>query len=155
LVFPSVFKENGSVWIEGANLVVTGKLSRKDDEPKFLADRGWQINAQTIPVYKAHFKGDAVSSEMMLQMHRPPAPTGKGEVRITLPSKLPQSAVTGLKAVLAKYPGGTRVALDVRAENGYQRIETSFQIDPSRDAIAALEKQIGMGNVKILLPATP
>lgn len=155
LVFPSVFKENGSVWVEGANLVVTGKLSRKDDEPKFLADRGWQINAQTIPVYKAHFKGDVVSSEMMLQMHRPPAPTGKGEVRITLPSKLPQSAVTGLKAILAKYPGGTRVALDVRAESGYQRIETSFQIDPSPDAITAIEKQIGMGNVKILLPSGP
>ena len=152
LVFPSVFKENGSVWIEGANLVVTGKLSRKDDEPKFLADRGWQINAQTIPVYKAHFKGDQVSSEMMLQMHRPPAPTGKGEVRITLPSKVPPSVVATLKAVLAKYPGGTRVALDVRAENGYQRVETSYQIDPSHDAIAAIEKQIGMGNVKVHQP---
>ncbi len=150
LVFPSVFKENGAVWIEGANLVVTGKLSRKDDEPKFLADRGWQITAQTIPVYKAHFKGDQVSSEMMLQMHRPPAPTGKGEVRITLPSKLPPSVVAELKAVLGKYPGGTRVALDVRAENGYQRVETSFQIDPSHDAIAAIEKQVGMGNVKML-----
>lgn len=150
LVFPSVFKENGAVWIEGANLVVTGKMSRKDDEPKFLADRGWQITAQTLPVYKAHFKGEQVSSEMMLQMHRPPAPTGKGEVRITLPSKLPPSAVANLKAVLAKYPGGTRVALDVRAENGYQRVETSFQIDPTHDALAAIEKQIGMGNVKML-----
>jgi len=152
LVFPSVFKENGAVWIEGANLVVTGKLSRKDDEPKFLADRGWKIDASTIPVYKAHFKGDAVSSEMMLQMHRPPAPTGKGEVRITLPSKLPPSAVANLKAVLAKYPGGTRVALDVRAENGFQRVETSFQIDPSHDALAAIEKQIGMGNVRLHQP---
>ncbi|HTK60311.1 MAG TPA: hypothetical protein VL283_03870, partial [Candidatus Baltobacteraceae bacterium] len=91
-----------------------------------------------------------VSSEMMLQMHRPPAPTGKGEVRITLPSKLPPSAVANLKAALAKYPGGTRVALDVRSEGGYQRVETSYQIDPSHDAINAIEKQIGMGNVKIL-----
>jgi len=155
LVFPSVFKENGAVWVEGANLVVTGKLSRKDDEPKFLADRGWQITPQTLPVYKAHFKGEQVSSEMMLQMHRPPAPTGKGEVRITLPSKLPPSAVAGLKAVLAKYPGGTRVALDVRAENGYQRVETSYQIDPSPAAMSAIEKQVGMGNVRVHQPAAP
>jgi DNA polymerase-3 subunit alpha len=150
LVFPSVFKENGAVWIEGANLVVTGKLSRKDDEPKFLADRGWQITPQTLPVYKAHFKGEQVSSEMMLRMHRPPAPTGKGEIRITLPSKLPPSAVANLKAALAKYPGGTRVALDVRAEGGFQRVETSFLVDPTRDALAAIEKQVGMGNVRVL-----
>ena len=69
---------------------------------------------------------------------------------ITLPSKLPPSAVASLKAVLAKYPGGTRVALDVRAEGGFQRVETSFLIDPSHDALAAIEKQIGLGNVKVL-----
>jgi len=35
-------------------------------------------------------------------------------------------------------------------ENGYHRVETSFLIDPSHDAINAIEKQIGMGNVKVL-----
>lgn len=150
LVFPSVFKENGAVWVEGANLIVTGRLSRKDDEPKFLADRGWQITPQTIPVYKAHFKGETVSSDMMLKMHRPPAPTGKGEVRVTLPSKLPPTAVAALKAALAKHPGGTRVALDVRAENGFQRIETSSLIDPTPEAIADIERQVGLGNVKVI-----
>ncbi|MFA5853486.1 MAG: DNA polymerase III subunit alpha [Patescibacteria group bacterium] len=152
LVFPSVFKENGAVWIEGANLAVTGRVSRKDDEFKILADRGWTLNNETIPVYKAHFNGETVSSDMMLSMQRPRPKAGSGEVRIVLPSKMPPSAVTALKATLAKYPGKTMVALDVRAEGGYQRVETSFMVDPSPDAVAAIEKQVGMGNVKVTLP---
>ena len=153
LVFPSVFKENGAAWVEGANLAVTGRLSRKDDEPKFLADRGWSLTDETIPVYKKHFKGEAISSGEMLDMHRPKARATQGEVRISLPSKLPPSAVSALKAVLAKFPGKALVTLDVRAEGGFQRVETSFLIDPSPDAVAAIEKQVGMGNVKLYPPA--
>ncbi len=153
LVFPSVFKENGTVWVEGANLAVTGRVSRKDDEFKILADRGWSLTPETIPVYKAHFKGEQVSSEMMLSMHRPRAKPGSGEVRIQLPSKLPPAVVAALKTTLAKFPGKTLVALDVRSEGGYQRVETSFLIDPTPDAVAAIEKQVGMGNVKVTQPA--
>jgi DNA polymerase III alpha subunit len=149
LVFPSVFKENGAAWVEGANLAVTGKLSRKDDEPKFLADRGWPLNEETIPIYKAHFRGEAVSSEMMLAMNRPKSRATQGEVRVSLPSKMPPSAIAALKTVLAKFPGHALVALDVRSEGGFQRVETSFLIDPSVDAVAAIEKHVGMGNVKV------
>jgi DNA polymerase-3 subunit alpha len=149
LVFPSVFKENGTAWVEGANLAVTGKISRKDDEPKILADRGWPLTEETIPVYKKHFKGETVSSTEMLDMHRPKARATQGEVRVSLPSKLPPSAVAALKAELARYPGHALVALDVRAEGGIQRVETSFLIDPSPDAVAAIEKHVGMGNVKV------
>jgi DNA polymerase-3 subunit alpha len=152
LVFPSVFKENGSAWVEGANLAVTGKLSRKDDEPKILADRGWPLTEETIPVYKKHFRGDIVSSAEMLDMHRPKSRATQGEVRVTLPSKLPPAAVASVKAVLAKFPGHALVTLDVRSEGGYQRVETSFLIDPSPDAVAAIEKHVGMGNVRVLHP---
>lgn len=153
LVFPSVFKENGAAWVEGANLAVTGKISRKDDEPKILADRGWSLTEETIPVYKKHFKGEQVSSTEMLDMHRPKARATQGEVRVSLPSKLPPAAIAALKATLAKYPGHALVALDVRAEGGLQRVETSFLIDPSVDAVAAIEKHVGMGNVKVYQPA--
>ncbi len=155
LVFPSVFKENGAVWVEGANLAVTGRVSRKDDEFKILADRGWSLTAETIPVYMTHFRGETVSSEMMLNMQRPRPKPGSGEMRITLPSKLPPSAVASLKAALAKYPGKSLVTLEVRSEGGFQRVETSFLVDPSPDAVAAIERQVGMGNVRVTQPTNP
>ena len=151
LVFPSVFKDNGAVWNEGANLVVTGKMSRKDDEPKILADRGWPLTEETIPMYKAHFRGEKVSLEDIVRRRSDVrSQMSDGEVCIELPSKLPKETIEALKETLAKYPGRSNVVLRVRNDADLQRVETSFLFDPRPDAVRAIEKYVGFGNVKVV-----
>jgi DNA polymerase-3 subunit alpha len=151
VVFPSVLKEHPAVWQEGANLAVTGRVSRKDDEAKILADKGWPLTPETVPAYKSYFKGEKVSADDVLRMNQRSKVKGQqhGEVHLLLPAKLPAAAIASLKTTLAKYPGSSRVCLLVRTEGQPQRLETSYLIEPTSAAVQAIEKHIGLGNVKI------
>jgi DNA polymerase-3 subunit alpha len=154
VVFPSVFKEGETVWTEGMNLAVTGRVSKKDNESKILADKGWPLNDETIPMYSAHFRGERVDVYPG-QESRVKSQVSSCEVRLLLPAKLPPETVNALKAVLAKYPGKSHVCLQVRNGDTPQTIATNFLIDPSPAAIMTIEKLIGMGNVRVPVGALP
>jgi DNA polymerase-3 subunit alpha len=154
IVFPSVFRDNGSVWQDGALLAVTGRISKKDNESKIIAERGWSLTQETIPIYMAHFRGEVVTSDTVMNAYKAPKSEG-GEVHLFIPSKLPQAAIDALKVTIAKFPGKSRICLQVRNGDAVQKIETSFLFEPMADALRALETHVGMGNVKVLAAAAP
>ncbi len=154
VVFPSVYRENGSVWFEGALLAVAGRISRKDNEAKILADRGFALTSETLPVYKAHFRGEAVASDMLRDAAQGPIRNAdEGEVHISIPARLPVETIAAIKAAIAKYPGKSRLCLQVKNGESMQRVETSFRFEPTPDAVMTIEKYVGFGNVRVLNPA--
>lgn len=150
LVFPRIFKENGEVWKEGASLVVTGRITRKDNDPKVIAERGWPITKDTQEMYKAHFEGKRISSDMMRGLATGRGESGDGKIFIHIPPKLQPEVRSNLKAILAQYPGGHAVYLSVKSGSELQKIETSYRVDPSPSVIKEIEGCIGFGNVKVM-----
>jgi DNA polymerase-3 subunit alpha len=146
LVFPSVLRENEAPWREGVNLIVTGKVSKRDGETKILADKGWPITPETAPVYKAHFRGEAP----------PPEAGTAGGVLIDIPPKLPPEARAAMKGLFSRFKGSARVTLrvpDPSAGAGrFQKIDTPYRIEPSPDAVRELEGLVGFGNVRLDTP---
>jgi len=149
LVFPRVLSENGAVWVDGANLAVTGKLSRRDNQPKILADRGWALNAETIPIYRAHFRGENVDASAIRNAFSPKADVSNGEIVIQLPTRMPSPAVAALKETLQRFPGQARVVLSVRDGEGFRKIETNYKVTPASETVRAIEGFVGLGNVKV------
>ena len=48
LIFPKLFSSNPDVWQEGQILIIEGKVSDKDDEVKFLADKVFAVDNKNI-----------------------------------------------------------------------------------------------------------
>jgi len=155
LVFPRTFKENGHVWKEGVNMIVTGKITRRDNDPKVIVDRGWPLTEETKDIYKAHFQGKHVSSDMMRGLATGQTEGKEGEISIHIPPKLQPETRAGLKDILTHYPGTHRVYLSVKSGSDLQRIETSYRIDPSSEFIREIEACIGFGNVKVAGQGAP
>ena len=149
IVFPRTLAENAAVWTEGANLAVTGRMSLKDDERKIIADRGWPLTDETKEIYKKHFKGEAVSVDELVA-DKPKPPAGPGEVQVMVPDRMSLTTTDALKSAFAKYPGNIKVCLQVKSDAGTKRIETSYRLDPTSDALRAIETVIGFGNVKVI-----
>lgn len=149
IVFPRTLAENAVVWAEGANVAVTGRVSLKDDERKIIADRGWSLADETKEIYKKHFRGEPISADELINA-KPKVVTAAGEVRVTIPEKLPLAKANALKAVLAKYPGHVRACLEIKGDAALKRIETSYCVEPKPDLVRELEAVVGFGNVKVV-----
>lgn len=145
LVFPSVFRENGEVWKDGANLIVTGKVSHRDGESKILADRGWPVTEETAEVYKRHFEGKHVTSDMMRTMA---TGTTVGEVAISVPAGFSAEGRASLKEILSRHPGKARVILHIPHNGSVQKVRTDYRVEPSKIALGEIESCVGFGNVK-------
>jgi DNA polymerase-3 subunit alpha len=149
IVFPRTLAENQAVWTEGTNVAVTGRMSLKDDERKIIADKGWPLTDETKEMYKKHFRGEAVSADDLIAA-KPKPPAGPGEVHVMVPDRMSLTTTDALKAAFAKYPGNIKVCLQVKSDAGTKRIETSFRLDPTPDALRGIEAIIGFGNVKVV-----
>ena len=152
LIFPKLLSETAPLWQDGIAVVLTGRLSAKDGELKFLADTAREISKedneralrveQTTNKYKQPIAPDTAQKEKDTpQKKDAPTPTPSKHVvhsyEITLPQTSDLTIIETIKKVLNTCkPGPTRIYL---LHNG-ARMRTAYSITLDKKCKAQLEK---------------
>ncbi|MFA6604220.1 MAG: DNA polymerase III subunit alpha [Patescibacteria group bacterium] len=147
VVFPSIFKKNPEMWVQDAAVIIQGKYSEKDNEPKLLCDAAYVITPETAENLK-HMLTMAVSSGSGTFGSARRAGSEQERILVEVPESMRPSFANELKRVLAEHPGNRRVVLVTRSAQGAKRIETSFNVEFSGDTIKDIEAVVGKGAVQ-------
>ncbi len=121
LVFPSILKENPSLWQEEAIVLVTGRLSDKEGAVKLLCSEARAF----API-------------------RPSAAVAAAPLVIDLPAdQATPETLTALKEVFGRFPGTTPVFVHVHEGGDTRRIATSYRVAVSNELHDAIRDLIG------------
>lgn len=120
LVFPSLLDKTHDLWIDGAKILIEGKVNDRDGEVKMLAERAWTLTKDLLV---------KMSAEL---------PPPKKKLVIQLSSSLNKRQLMALREVLAKNHAeatdGLSVVLVTRANGGVNAVTTRFRL-PRRQAV--------------------
>ncbi|MFA5133953.1 MAG: DNA polymerase III subunit alpha [Patescibacteria group bacterium] len=157
LVFPGVFEKTKSLWEQDKIIIVGGRISFKDGEPKVLVNKAEIIAQENMPKIIDEFSnkkfavGNSYSSETSFPRRRESqGPRVKPEddskklkeyfngnlsvkddiIYITVPAKMKKNQADTIKEILQKYPGETQVSLLV-AETG-KMIPVPYKVDKEK-----------------------
>ncbi len=120
MVFPRTMTEHGHKLVDDAVVVVKGRVDKRDDAPKFIA--------QVVDVIEVG-EGDAEP----LRLRVPP-------------SLLSQATVAHLKQILADHPGGSPVLLHL-GDRQIVRLPEQWRVDASNGLLGQLRVVLGSGAI--------
>ncbi len=115
LVFPSTLRDTAELWQEGLSLIVEGKVSEKDEEPKLLTDKVWRLNRES------------------LSLLTPLSTARRAEaLTLTLPASFSREELTTLKELLRRQHQQSGVPVELIVTNGgtRTRLPTTFKLVP-------------------------
>ncbi len=121
LVFPSILKENPSLWLEDALVIIEGKLSDKDGEIKVIANAARPLDLQTM---RTHQQTDVTNT-----------------ITVHLRENVGQDLMARLKAMFVEHPGPYKVRLKIDRDQSSRLIATNFSIDEA--CIQSVKKLLG------------
>jgi len=120
LVFPKIYQDTLNLWEEEKVLIVEGKFSLKDGEPKVLVNQGYEINDQNV-------------SMVINGLKSRPAGAANGTVQqvdkakqtiIDYPKGASKELAEKVKQIFLDHPGEEQVVLRI----GDKQIKTNFKI---------------------------
>jgi DNA polymerase-3 subunit alpha len=114
IVFPNLFSNYQNLLVDGKIILVTGKLSDKDGEPKFIADAIREYGQSTIP-------------------------TEPTSVTIKIPEAATDELFGQLKALFESAPGEMMVNLMIRE----QKVKTPFKVNLTDDLKLKIRELLG------------
>ncbi len=91
VVFPKILQQNPDLWSDERMIIVEGKVSDKDGEPKILVDTARELDMEALKQYAAS------------QDQRP--------LLVHLPANLAPEKLTAIHSILTRNPGRTPVEL--------------------------------------------
>lgn len=171
VVFPRVYAAQPDLWQEDAAVVVSGKISDKDDELRFLANQAVVVSPQTVRQgIEALKRGAADAAQQprrqfgQREPQAPPAaapPPGGADVApralpsmpsvtISLPDAPTPELAQALKAVFEQCPGGLAVFLEIGKGERPKRIETQFKIGWSPQVAGRICALPGIGGARVV-----
>jgi DNA polymerase-3 subunit alpha len=145
LVFPSVLEKTKDLWQKDKILIIGGRLSFKDGEPKVLANKAEIVAMENMEGIKKNFavraetgwggEPDVASSPSSRAPSHNDFFKGNLVIKndglyISVPSKMKKDQVDTMKDILQKHPGDTQVFLVVNGEKD-KIIQTSYLVDAS------------------------
>jgi DNA polymerase-3 subunit alpha len=143
VIFPGVFRQVENVCVPDVSVIAEGKYSEKEGQVNMICEAVIQVNPDNATDVRRLLASAAGKSQTAA-----PTTVAAGErVFIAVPPKMPPSLADELKRILADHPGSRRVFLLVRDGPSERRIETSYSIAFSSDAISAIERLVGRGAV--------
>lgn len=154
VVFPRVYAASSALWQEDQMICMSGKISDKDDELRFLVSAAVAVTPATVRATISGLQAGQFSSADSGFVRRGPREARDPAPSPTPPVSMPQVIVVpqgptvtialpdaptpelaeALRSVLAQHPGKHRVFLEIaRGEQAPKRIETQFLIlcDPT------------------------
>jgi len=126
LVFPKIFQETMALWQEERVLIVEGKFSLKDGEPKVLVNQGFEINDQNKQMIVESLKTKPISNGNK----KPVRPNmQQREVVIDYPKGASKELAEKVKQIFLQHPGEELIVLRI----GDKMIKTNFKISKNTE----------------------
>lgn len=136
LVFPRMYQEHGHLWQPDRMVVVSGKLSDKDDEPKMLVDAVAELDPEHPEVAKNEIQLASAASDNR----------ASGYLNIKIPPGTPKDALFKMKKIFEENPGNYRVFLRMRDE----KVATNALCDYNETIHNAVEELCGRGTIQLI-----
>ncbi|MBU0706908.1 DNA polymerase III subunit alpha [Patescibacteria group bacterium] len=143
LVFPTLLKDNSDIWQTSRIISISGKISEKDDERKFLANKVTELNLESAINKVKSLKDQDQNNNF--EKHTKP----NNNFFIHVPSRAKRDVYVRLKELLAQHPGNTPVFLVVDNHDGQRVIKTTLQVQNNEETTKAIEALIGHDRIKI------
>jgi DNA polymerase III alpha subunit len=138
VVFPRLAAETEAFWQEGSLILVDGKVSRRDGDPKCMADSVSKLSPDDRNRFLAVKKARDTYGKKSVS----PSAGTEQTVVLFLDGERGASAIDGISTMLKTCPAGeTRVFVSL----GGTKIRTSFSITPNE---SVLERLKGIEGVK-------
>jgi len=163
LVFPRVYEKFGAMLKADELVVLTGKLSiREDEETKLLVDsvaplkpvEGEKVAERLAPVGK-QFPAEDPDDMFPLPFHQPTPVLTDAQIAKQAPMKLylrgTRDQMEQMKPVLSGHPGPVPVYFHIPAERITLLTTRNLWCDGDEQVQQELEKMLGMDNVKAVL----
>lgn len=144
LIFPSLLKQTQDLWVEGRAILITGRVSEKDQEAKLLANKVAVIQLETAQEDFKKFKNapEMVKSRRFPPKNRPDSSGNGGgaltsapkHVPVNNPLKLildtacPPDLMASLRELLIGNAGNEKVYFKVMQNGKANIIETGFRV---------------------------
>lgn len=159
LVFPSILKDSASLWQEETIIIVTGKLSPKDESTKLLVD-SVQLFDPTHPPASPARPRRAESEAGEASRGRAPAlppfkqrSLGQPTTVITISlvnAKADQKTLASLKQILAHHRGSYPVHLLLSNRNARAKIvATHYSVRHNEQLVKEIEQLIGANTISL------
>ncbi len=130
LIFPKLLQQTVDLWVEERLVIVEGKVSDKDGEPKLLADAARELDTTALQAYAARSG----------HQDRP--------LVIALPKDFPRQQFDELQRILTSHPG--QAPVEYAMHNGStKRIPANLTTDPQA-AWTELTALLGRGSLQRL-----
>ena len=147
IVFPRLLQENAELFQNDALLLVSGKISTKDNEIKILADRAEKIDPDKLPV--AHVVTTSENEDKIVEIDLGEEPEintlndsinecykngeflceDSGKVYLVLPKGTDKAKLIQIKEVLEKFAGKKEVILAYKKDDEFCFAPTKTKID--------------------------
>jgi hypothetical protein len=165
LVFPRTLQETALLWEVGKTVLVSGKVSDKDQETKFLVNKVAIINPETAALDIDNFKkllmetqnnsknGFHNGQNRYVKKASAPvvaatpavAPTPPKPLKIIFQRALEAVDLERLKGIFLASPGKSEVYIKVLDNDRPQIIKTGFRIDHTAEIVKQLKSEFGIG----------
>jgi DNA polymerase-3 subunit alpha len=166
VIFPSVLKMNSAIWIEDGLILLQGKLSDKDGEPKLICNHVRELVEDGLdavikeldylgkidPAPRRNGNGNGYQ-KYRSQSSQPAStytpPIFSGTVYISLAAEQAATQIEQLKHALVRYPGRHKVCLVLQGSGGVKKVMTNFTISADGTSRSAIEELVGIGMVRV------
>lgn len=143
LVFPKTLETTQEIWVDGAKVIVQGKISDKDGETKILLDKAW-------PLTKENLKELASSRPRVQRTHKQEQRRGlKLHISPTI-SKEQMETIRDILTRLHSDMGDFPVELIVLRSGAPVVLQTQFRISAFDEATQEISKVLGTQSVQVI-----
>ena len=139
LVFPSVLKENPTIWEKDKILLIKGKISDKDNEVKILVEKAKELDLEKVKEWEK--QGGEVKIYKKEENTNP--------LIISVASGANQDLFQELKNILSQSKGKQDVILKIPEGENFKEIKTSLSVDYNDSLKASLLNLVNQGKIRI------
>lgn len=151
LVFPEAYRKCSSLLIEEEPVVIVGRLNKKDDNPKIVADNIIRLEKADAAALQAASatapRGGSPDAPAKSggDLHAPPGAgdgAGAGQVAITVDADAAEENLLELREVLSSFPGSSPLRLILCRDNGREiiaEIESPLRISSDEKLVQRLQ----------------
>ncbi len=141
VVFNSVYAEARDLCVADSIVLVKGRVDRKEGETKLLAMELRMFEGAPEPAGR-----EAPSPEPIVEVEEESEPVEPVDVRLRLDgSSAPAGVIGELGQLLSRFPGESRVLVDVHTEERDQRLElgSRYRVQPCGEFFASVKELLG------------
>ena len=152
LIFPNLLKKTKDLWVDGAAVIVEGKISDKDGEPKLLTDEAWPLNEETLTRLAGRGQQETEGKTPAPVIIKPAGkkaltrqPIAAQNLTIQLPAQFSRAQLKQLNRTLKKQTvkDGAAVELVMIIDGKRIRIPTTYSLTSDAATLTLLRKLVG------------